>query len=252
MVFERIRRFFSPTLSTETRKERWFFEPTLDGKSDRLIPVEVAIHPSPSSRVVAVLMPGWKGSIDGYQDKYLKIADHIRAHCGASVVRSGNDVVPGQDFELTCKARLRGLLNGVQEKARSFCGSSDPEIWLMGISAGASAMAALAADVPRVTKLLLIAPSSDAGYEAVVDGLRRFTGEVWVTVGANDTVVKDLPETLFEETGTASSREFIVVSDCDHQFRGEANGRILSQAPLWAFAGDRSFPSPSAGIWLYD
>ena len=33
---------------------------------------------------------------------------------------------------------------------------------------------------------------------------------------------------------------------------GETNGKIMSKAPLWAFAGDETFPSPEGGIELYD
>jgi hypothetical protein len=30
------------------------------------------------------------------------------------------------------------------------------------------------------------------------------------------------------------------------------NGKILSKAYLWAFAGDDGFPSPEGGVLLYD
>ena len=42
------------------------------------------------------------------------------------------------------------------------------------------------------------------------------------------------------------------VPHCGHSFAGEANGRILSKAYLWAFAGDDSFPSPEGGVPLYE
>lgn len=42
------------------------------------------------------------------------------------------------------------------------------------------------------------------------------------------------------------------IPDCDHQFRGRRNGRIMSQAPLRAFAGLTPFPHDSAGLDLYD
>ena len=42
------------------------------------------------------------------------------------------------------------------------------------------------------------------------------------------------------------------VPHCGHSFAGETNGRILSKAYLWAFAGDDSFPSPDGGVPLYE
>ena len=45
-----------------------------------------------------------------------------------------------------------------------------------------------------------------------------------------------------------------MIPNCDHQFKGEVNGRIMSQAPFYAFAtGDKpAFPDPNGGIKLYD
>ena len=43
-----------------------------------------------------------------------------------------------------------------------------------------------------------------------------------------------------------------MIPNCNHQFFGEANGKIMSKAPLWAFAGDTTFPSPEGGKKLYD
>lgn len=50
---------------------------------------------------------------------------------------------------------------------------------------------------------------------------------------------------------SAKIRKLEVIPNCGHQFIGETNGKIMSKAPLWAFAGDTTFPSPDGGKRLY-
>lgn len=51
----------------------------------------------------------------------------------------------------------------------------------------------------------------------------------------------------------AIHKELFVIPNCDHQFRGEVNGRIMSQAPFYAFTGGKKpdFPVAGGGIKLY-
>jgi fermentation-respiration switch protein FrsA (DUF1100 family) len=122
----------------------------------------------------------------------------------------------------------------------------------MGFSAGAGAIAAVAADYPAVKKILLIAPAGDAGNRNVAN-LAHFRGEVFITVGAWDEVVgMHAGECFMELAKTATKKNLVIVPRCDHQFRGRKNGMILSKAPLWAFAEDAAYPSSEGGIALYE
>lgn len=234
-----------PGTDTSVLREEWPVEEA------RGATIDVAIHPLPSPCVV-LMLPGYDGAIDGYAGKYTAIAELLRTRGVGAVVRAGNHVVPGHDFEDGCRFNARALLRGALRRAVAICGRPDPELYLLGMSAGASAFAAVAAEEPRVTKLLLLAPSYDATPEAVDAGLSRFQGELHVVVGANDAVVRDLPAQLVERATAARRRELRVIPDCDHQFRGERNGRVLSHAPLWAFLGDGPGPDPERGVHLYD
>lgn len=244
-MLERLRRLVGGSW-TAVREEDWRFE--LDGVP---LPLPVAIHPLRAPRVVLIL-PGYDGAIDGYQDKYVKVAELLRQRGVGAVVRTGNHVVPGFGFEATCLARLRGLLGEIARRAASLCDHARPELYLLGVSAGASAMAALGHEWPAVRKMLLVAPSADAGPERVEAGLAAFTGELFVVAGEEDEVVGDYPRALPLLATRAARRELRLVPGCDHQFRGAQNGRIFSQAPLWAFLGDEPFPDPRRGIHLYD
>jgi pimeloyl-ACP methyl ester carboxylesterase len=237
-------------LDLEVREETWPYDPSWDRVGDERS-LFVAVHPAESSRLV-VMLPGWNGSLDGYAQKYAKIASLLVERGVGAVVRSGNPSLPPYPFETTCKTVLRGVVEGALARAESICGTASPSLFLVGWSAGASAMAAMAADLPRVERMLLFAVSGDAGDEAVIDGLRRFSGDLFVVAGEADEVVRDAPARLFEHATAARSKQLVLLPDCDHQFKGERNGRIMGHAPLWAFADAEGFPDPALGIHLYD
>ena len=213
--------------------------------------VDVALHPSRAGRIVFVL-PGYDGDVDGYGEKYRKIADLLQDRGVGAVVRMGNHPLDDAEFEDSSAAQLRGVVARAISMASELAGAPLPELLFMGFSAGASTMAALAGEFPALTTILLVAPSSDAGEPAVRAGLASFGGRLHVAVGEHDLVVgRRFPEAVATWAPRAVSK-LAVIPRCDHQFTGATNGRILSQAALWAFAGDEPFPDAGRGIHLYD
>lgn len=217
---------------------------------------QVLVH-SNDSGIIIINYPGFNGDINGYNNKYQKIADMLCERGIGAVARTSNLQVSGVDYSESVKDALRSTIEYALQNRIAICGSDAPTIYLMGISAGASAVAAVAHEYVHldwgVEKILLIAPSGDAGLDSIKTGLINYTREVYITVGANDEVVGVSTPGRFSRLAiSASVNRFVIVPNCDHQFRGEVNGRILSKAPLWAFAGDETFPSPEGGIKLYD
>ncbi len=212
----------------------------------------IAIHANRSGAIV-VNYPGANGDIDGYYDKYVKIADSLQRQNVGAVVRTANREHYGLLYADAVQADLRHVIRYALRNAEDICGSETPHMYLMGFSAGAGAIAAVAHEFGHVEKILLMAPSGDAGRDAVYNGLAQFSGEVYIAIGENDEVVgKDAGQLFYDLAVNARSRQLVVIPDCDHQFRGEINGRIMSKAPFWAFTGDTTFPSPEGGIKLYD
>ena len=83
-------------------------------------------------------------------------------------------------------------------------------------------------------------------------GLAKFRGDVYIAVGDREEVVgPEAGKTFYDLATAARVRKLVIVPNCNHQFFGEANGKIMSKAPLWAFAGDTTFPSPEGGKVLY-
>ena len=214
--------------------------------------IEVAVHPSPDAQAIIINYPGYLGSIDGYNKKYATIADHLSQKKVGAVVRMANTLWPHINYRQSVLDDLRAVIRYTLGHAAEMCATATPDIYLMGFSAGAGAVAAVAAEYPAVKKILLMAPSEDAGKTATKDGLAAFSGEVYIVVGSDDEVVGFEAGRRFLQMGILSpSRHLVVLPNCDHQFRGRVNGQIMSKAPLWAFAGDETFPSPEGGIELY-
>lgn len=213
--------------------------------------IDIALHKARSNKIV-VIYPGAGGTLDGYENKYLKLAGIIQDRIGC-VVRQNNVRVPTANYHSILCNNLETVLEYVLNNSLNIFDIADPEVYLMGFSNGAGATAAVAYKYPQVSKLLLLAPAFGAGTESVAHGLGLFTGEVYIAIGKNDINVGYKTGQVFKELSkSASLVKLEVIPMCDHQFRGEVNSMILSKAPLWAFNNDSTFPSPDDGIKLYD
>lgn len=210
---------------------------------------DIAVHPNDSERII-VNYPGMGGDIDGYNAKYKKLAQYMQGEGLGAVVRSGMDFITGfaKDTE------FRKMVDYSLENAEAISGSKKPEVLMMGFSAGASVIAATAYKYENVARILLMAPSGDMGMKEIIEGLQRFAGEVYIVIGQEDEVVGvEAGQKYFDVTTGASHKELHIIPNCSHQFRGEVNGRIMSQAPIYAFTkGEKpKFPDPQGGIVLY-
>ncbi|MDO8557911.1 MAG: hypothetical protein Q7S09_01810 [bacterium] len=213
---------------------------------------QLMIDPCKSDTII-IIYPGYRGDADGYNGKYKKIAQFLIEKGIGAVIRSSNFAVPGVDYAQSLKERLREVIAYALKHAQEISFSEPPRLFLVGLSAGAGAVAALASEFPSVEKILLIAPAADVGKDAMQHGLSGYSGELYITVGADDAVAgTEFPNTVYDWASNTKNRELIIVQDCDHQFRGEENGKILSKAFLWAFAGDDTYPNPDDGIKLYE
>ena len=111
----------------------------------------------------------------------------------------------------------------------------------------------LALPYPEIEKILLYAPSFGAGREEISKGLKQYKKDLYVVIGGNDYVVGVENGQTFKDLAESSRlRRLEIIPNCDHQFKGKTNGKILSKAPFWAFNNDNTFPSPEGGIELYE
>ncbi len=213
----------------------------------------IKIHPNLQANAIVINYPGYNGGIDGYSKKYEKLARLIKERNIGAVIQMSNGERAGFPYEVSVLAELRATIDYALTHATDICSMANPDIYLVGFSAGGGAVASVAADYSAVKKILLVAPSGDAGEQNIRNGLSSFRGEIYVTVGERDEVVGTRAGEIFIQLATGAERKkLVVVPNCDHQFRGKKNGMILSKAPLWAFCGDETYPSSDGGIVLYE
>jgi hypothetical protein len=228
------------------------FHSSYDGKNiNKDIPA--IIHHGNKNGVVIINYPGANGHIDGYENKYEKLANFLTGKNLGTVIRLGNHPIPGIDWETSTQEVLQHTIDHALENSVELAGTNTPTIYLMGASAGASAIAAVCSLYDEVKKVLLIAPSADAGWEAMENGLFNYTNELYITAGEDDIFIgMHIAPLCHKVAVNAAKVELITIPNCDHQFRGQENGKIFSKAPLWAFSEDITYPSSDGGVVLYD
>lgn len=60
--------------------------------------LDIAVH-SADSDVVLLTVPGVNGSVDGYYEKYVRIADSVQSQFGSAVVRMSNPYIGSYFWE---------------------------------------------------------------------------------------------------------------------------------------------------------
>ncbi len=213
--------------------------------------LDIALHPNTSGRII-INYPGWRGDSDGYNQKHKKLAQYMQGEGLGAVVRGKGSGFP--DFDgFTVDTQLRKMIDYSLENAQAICGAEDPEVLLIGTSAGGGAAAAIAYNYEAVSRILLMAPGDNTG-EGAIEKLRDFAGEVFIVIGQEDRNVGVSAGKVFYDLAIkASRRELFIIPNCDHNFTGTVNGRIMSGAPFYAFARDErpKFPDPEGGMVLY-
>ena len=117
---------------------------------DYTLGLDLVIHPNQSGRII-LNYPGYRGAMDGYDSKHKKLAWYMQGEGLGAVVRGKG---PGfVDFDgFTDDIQLRKMIEYSLENAELICGEPQPELLFIGTSAGAGAVAAVAADYNKASK----------------------------------------------------------------------------------------------------
>lgn len=168
--------------------------------------MHVRAHPVSSNKVVIVI-GGVDGSADGYQDKYVKMADRIVNRQNKAVLRVSNYFISSFHWE----DNLRQALEYVRINAVSLCEVTEPDIEIVAHSAGASVVSWIAHEFPQVTQILLINTASRLKKEKILDGLEKFNGHATLVFGENDESL-DLVKLVSEKN------RVVIIDGADHHF----------------------------------
>src|SRR5262249_28738927 len=152
---------------------------TANGAQRRTLPdVQLSAHPATCARLV-VIYPGLNATMDGesrhftqaHPCRYRRLAERLQSAGVAAVVRVANPPCGYYGDGQVAVDRLARAIDYTLAHAQALCGHRCPELCLLGFSAGAGAVAALAGDY-QPKRMLLIAPSGDVGPRRIIAGLK--------------------------------------------------------------------------------
>lgn len=240
------------------------------GYQGQTVPYEAPFlaFPTTSGRLI-IQAPGAGEEKEGARNRYVRLGEFMQAR-GLATLVSFNPPWPDAQFRYPGEPysyqdaswnrifveTMASVVEHCLRSSQPLCGAQEPEVYLAGFSAGGSVAVAVAPAFPAVKKILLV-----SAYDSVsggstgwlfLNGLKHYTGEVYVAYGEEDFPAAFLAMVMGSVARGPRAFHARGVPNCDHSFSGETNGKILSKAYLWAFAGDDTFPSPESGIPLYD
>lgn len=191
--------------------------------------LDIAIHPA-DSKVVLLTVPGVDGSVDGFEDKYIKIAESIQEKYGAAIVRIANPFITSYHWEYN----IRQALNYILENAEEITDHKDTEIRIMAHSAGAAIVAQIAWEYPEITQILLVNPATKLDIEKIKYGLSEIGGsKITVLFGSEDPSVGDVDE--IAKLSEAKNVHTHILEGVDHNFSGESLEAFITAPSLYLF-----------------
>ncbi|MBP9738733.1 alpha/beta hydrolase [Candidatus Saccharibacteria bacterium] len=177
--------------------------------------LDVVVHPGKTNEVV-LIVPGVDGSVDGYEDKYIKMANLITDHYGSAVVRISNPFISSFHWE----DNIRKALEFIEAGQSDYFDVKPASIRIIGHSAGASVAAWLAHEYPKVRQLTLINMAEKLEADRIEEGLKSFDGSVELVYGSED------PSIEFGRK-LGDKYKLTVVEGADHNFSGDHTERFI-------------------------
>lgn len=159
--------------------------------------LDIGVHPAQSDTVLLII-PGVDGSVNGYEDKYVRIANQAQSNHEVAVVRTSNPFISSFHWE----SNVRRILDYVSRHTHSITGSNkQSRIKVMAHSAGASIVARIAHEYDSITDILLINPAAKLASNAIRDGLKKTNARLTIIFGSEDPSVS-LSEPLQDDGHT--------------------------------------------------
>lgn len=177
--------------------------------------LDIAIH-SADSNIILLTIPGVDGSVDGYKNKYISIAEGVQAERDVAVVRMANPFISSFHWE----SNIRRAMEYIRLNMPAISASNDAEIRVMAHSAGAAIIAQIAWEFPEIKRLLLVNPAANLGVEKIQQGLAKFNGDyITVLYGSLDSNIDSA--SAITETKTNVPVHTFVLDGIDHHISGD-------------------------------
>ena len=193
--------------------------------------MDIRIHPSKDSKTILLLIPGVDGSVDGFENKYVTIAEaNQKKHCVA-VVRISNPFISSFHWE----SNVRHILDYIEVNKKEVCGNETYDLYIQAHSAGASVAAVIAYKYDAIKRLLLINIAMGLNTAGIIEGIKRFSGEVTLLIGDKDPSLQSAKQIQFSET--SQNAQIVIAKNADHDFSGDSFPIFLEAANKYLFKG---------------
>lgn len=174
--------------------------------------LDIAVHPADSDTILLTI-PGVDGSVDGFENKYIRMVELFQQKHGAAAVRISNPFITSFHWE----SNPRHALAYIREHLEEITGKqADVHIIVAAHSAGASIIAKIAHEYPEITRLILINPAKKLlDASAMITALGELISNTTVVFGSHDPSV-DMAEQL-----KAHGIDVTIIDGADHNFSGD-------------------------------
>jgi len=173
------------------------------------VSMDVRVH-TLKSKTVVIILPGIDGSVDGYENKYIRMAERIVERQHKAVVRLSNHFITSLHWE----DNLRRAIEYVDQNAAELFGHNTINVEIFGHSAGAAMAARLAWEYPEITKLLLVNMAAALAPEKILTGLTQYKNEYHLVFGSED------PSVAFTVL-LPDDAKTTIIEGADHYFSDE-------------------------------
>lgn len=180
------------------------------------------------SNTIVFVKVGLSGTIFGYKNKYLKIAQDLNKKHNATVIVSSNPIELG--YETDFSQEMQFVKNYVD-----FRGFADFQIYFMGHSNGATLGILNAYKFPQIKKLLCINGPLNLMPSILTPGFEQFNGEKMNLVYGSKDSCFGMAE-LYRKEFESERIEFSCIKGGEHNFSGCIE--LFSALPGFSFFGE--------------
>lgn len=183
------------------------------------VEIEISIIPG-DSEIILLTVPGVDGSINGYNNKYKRIAENINRKYGATVVRMSNPY----NLMRYHYRNLFEVLDFIEQKYDM----SKKKLYAMGHSLGAYMAGATAHMYDYIDKILLINPATGLEQSELSNLQNREKNKNIILIGEKDPSYKNRDE-------YSKYAKIHVVKNADHHFSGHSFTKFINAADKYLF-----------------
>ena len=160
------------------------------------------------SNTIVHIKAGAMGSLYGYENKYLRIAQNINSKYGYTVICASNP--------LTVRATLEDSMNYIENYCKKM-GFNDYQIYYMGVSNGGNFGMWCGAQYEKIKRMLIVNAPITINLHKTKETIANFLGEkITFVYGSRDESINSIE--LLE--GLSDIVQIEIIEGADHQFTG--------------------------------